>query len=95
MRAADELVQGGARLELAGQGGARAKVKRIELLELDARPADAGRVDVTATWTVAGSVGHWGHVHERNNRYRARLGIGPSDGAWKLGTIEILEEERL
>jgi hypothetical protein len=82
-------------LELASQGGARAKVKHVELIELDAAPADAGGFRATAIWNVAGSVGHWGHVHQRRNQYRAQLGVAPVDGVWKLVALEVLEEQRL
>jgi hypothetical protein len=44
---------------------------------------------------VVGSVGHWGHLHERRNRYRAMLEVVPREGLWKLAELEILEEERL
>ena len=82
-------------LELANQGGARAKVKGVELVDLAAEPAEDGGFVATVTWNVAGSVGHWGHVHERRNRYRAELDVTPVDGAWKLVDLEILQEERL
>ena len=82
-------------LELANQGGARAKVKEIELGELTVAPVDAGGFSATTSWDVGGSVGHWGHVHTRRNRYRAELGFRPVDGVWKLTDLEILEEERL
>ncbi len=48
-----------------------------------------------ATWNVAGSIGHWGHVHQRRNQYRAELRVAPDDGRWKLVDLEILQEERL
>ena len=82
-------------LELANQGGARAKVKEIELLELSAEPADGGGIVADATWNVSGSVGHWGHVHQRRNQYRAQLHIAPIQGTWKLTDLEILQEQRL
>jgi hypothetical protein len=82
-------------LELANQGGARAKVKEIELIDLEARAGDNGGFVATATWNVGGSVGHWGHVHQRRNQYRAELAIEPVDAVWKLTGIEILEEQRL
>ncbi len=44
---------------------------------------------------MAGSVGHWGHVHERVNRYRGLLTIEPLGGVWKLVAAEVLEEERI
>jgi hypothetical protein len=82
-------------LELQSQGGARARVKEVEVVELAAEPATGGAFDALTTWNVAGSVGHWGHVHQRRNRYRAKLRLAPRDGAWKLVDLEILEEERL
>ncbi len=82
-------------LVLANQGGARAKVKQIELVELAAEPAADGGFLATATWNVAGSVGHWGHIHDRRNQYRAVLDVAPRDGVWKLVDLEILEEQRL
>lgn len=82
-------------LELANQGGARAKVKNIEMVELDTRAGDGGGFVAAATWNVGGSVGHWGHIHERRNQYRAELTIQPVAGTWKLTDLEILEERRL
>ncbi|MCH8082914.1 MAG: hypothetical protein IH885_01640 [Myxococcales bacterium] len=82
-------------LELVNQGGARVKVKEIELVELETEPAASGGFSATATWIVGGSVGHWGHVHQRSNQYRAELDVAPVDGVWKLVGLEILEQERL
>jgi hypothetical protein len=82
-------------LVLASQGGARVKVKEIELEAISAKRADAGAFRADATWTVRGSVGHWGHVHQRRNRVRAGLTVAPVDGDWKLIDLELIEEERL
>jgi hypothetical protein len=82
-------------LELANQGGARAKVKQIELQELTREAASVGRLTASATWTVMGSVGHWGHIHQRQNQYQARLHVAPIEGEWKLVGLDILEEKRL
>ncbi len=83
-------------LELASQGGARAKVKEIEMLDVDPRPVARGQGFVArSTWNVSGSVGHWGHVHTRTNQYEADLTIEPIDGAWRVTNLEILQEERL
>jgi len=83
-------------LELASQGGARAKVKEIEMLEVAPRRVggEPGFV-ARAKWNVAGSVGHWGHIHTRTNQYEAELTVQPVDGAWKVTDMEILQEERL
>jgi hypothetical protein len=71
------------------------KVKEIELVELTTEAGDGGGFRARATWHVRGSVGHWGHVHQRTNRYRAELDVRPTAGAWKLIDVEVLEEERL
>ena len=59
------------------------------------RSFEGGGFVATTAWNVAGSVGHWGHIHQRRNRYRARLDVRPIDGRWKLTGLEILDEERL
>ncbi len=65
------------------------------MIELDTRDGEDGGFVAAATWNVAGSVGHWGHVHERRNQYRAELMIRPVGGDWKLTGLEILDEQRL
>ena len=82
-------------LELANQGGARVKVKEIAVVELSAEPSDGGGFIATTTWNASGSVGHWGHVHQRQNQYQAELRVKPVAGVWKLMAMEILQEERL
>ena len=82
-------------LELANQGGARVKVKTIEINDAKLTDRDGNRLIITGNWNVSGSVGHWGHVHQRTNGYRANLEIDEIDGVWKLTGLEILEEQRL
>jgi hypothetical protein len=82
-------------LELASQGGARVKVKDIEMIETSLLGTAGNTFNVEGRWNVAGSVGHWGHIHQRRNAYHARLEISEIDGAWKLTGLEILQEERL
>jgi hypothetical protein len=82
-------------LELSNQGGARVKVKSTTVNSAELLERDGNRLKVTSAWNVAGSVGHWGHVHQRTNGYRAELEISEIDGAWKLTGLEILEEKRL
>jgi hypothetical protein len=82
-------------LELANQGGARAKVKEIEVVALVTERGNNSGFIATATWNVAGSVGHWGHIHTRRNQYQAVLDIRPVNGEWRLTGLEILQEQRL
>jgi hypothetical protein len=46
-------------------------------------------------WTVEGSVGHWGHIHRRKNRYDAELRVQVVDGTWRISALELLNEQRL
>jgi hypothetical protein len=82
-------------LELANQGGARVKVKTTEVNNAELVDRDGNRLTIASDWTVSGSVGHWGHIHQRTNGYRANLEISEVDGVWKLTGLEILEEQRL
>ncbi|MFQ5990509.1 MAG: hypothetical protein ACE5K9_11405 [Candidatus Methylomirabilales bacterium] len=83
-------------LELQNQGGARVKVKNVEMLKVSTRNLNDGVGFVSrCTWNVSGSVGHWGHIHQRTNQYEAELTIKPVDGVWKITGLELLQEERI
>ena len=82
-------------LEIANQGGARVKVKTIAVNDAQMIDRERNRLTIAGDWNVSGSVGHWGHVHQRTNGYRANLEISEIDGVWKLTGLEILEEQRL
>ncbi len=83
-------------LTLTSQGGARVKVTEMELIDCDRKGVEdeAGFI-ANCTWNVTGSVGHWGHIHQRTNQYRAELAISPVDGQWKMIDMRLLSEERL
>jgi len=82
-------------LELANQGGAKVKVKTIEMLATELIRSEGDALTIEARWNVAGSVGHWGHIHQRTNIYHANVTVEEIDGNWRLSGLEILEEERL
>ena len=76
--------------------GYQAREFEVEVLEVRSVRRDGeGGFRVDATWTVSGSVNHFGHVHCRQNRYDARVSVVPVDGYWKIRSIEILDEKRL
>jgi len=83
-------------LELQSQGGAKVKVKGVELIGVKVESL-SGEIGFKAmsTWIVRGSVGHWGHIHERINQYEARLTVKPIDSKWKIVDLELLQEERI
>jgi len=78
-------------------GGARARVKEVEILNVDVNHLDDRPLGLLfrATWTAMGSVGHWGHIHIRKNQYEANITVEPVDGAWKITGLELLEEKRI
>ena len=78
-------------------GGASARVKEVEILDvsvanLDDRPPG---LSFESRWTALGTVGHWGHIHTRKNQYQANITVEPVDGAWKITNLELLEEKRI
>ena len=83
-------------LRLKNQGGARVRVREVDLLEVVPTEADAPRTLCYRTrWNATGSVGHWGHTHMRTNQYDAEVTLAPIKGQWKIADIEILQEERV
>jgi hypothetical protein len=82
-------------LELENQGGARAKVKEVNIVDGEYSAAEGGAGFVSRlTWNVLGSVGHWGHIHQRMNQYEARFVVRIVDNEWKITDLEILQEVR-
>ena len=83
-------------LQLEGQGGASTKVSEVQVLSSEPKEGgEEGTIVTRCQWTVTGSIGHWGHVHTRTNKYDAELTIRAEDGRWQLTGMELLEEERL
>ncbi|TNF96123.1 MAG: hypothetical protein EP297_10665 [Gammaproteobacteria bacterium] len=78
-------------------GGAQAKVKDVEILEVDAKRLEDKRLAyaIKAKWTASGKVGHWGHIHLRKNYYDAVVTIEGIKGRWKITGLELLEEKRI
>jgi hypothetical protein len=84
-------------LRVARAGGAEARVKSVEVMSAVAAPVEgsAAAFRVRAKWTIYGTVGHWGHVHQRRNLYEADLVISGASGAWKFTDFEVLDQERV
>jgi hypothetical protein len=93
----DIYLQHRSALELEDQGGARASVQDVALLNLRqiGPPGNDLRLTFQCTWLVAGSVGHWGHTHFRRNQYEALLTIKPVDNTWKILALDLTDERRL
>ncbi|MGH8654077.1 MAG: hypothetical protein ACREYE_18775 [Gammaproteobacteria bacterium] len=81
----------------AKTGGTRVRIKEVELLAvIDVpRPDSVPAFTLRSRWTALGTVGHWGHVHPRENFYEALVTIEPVTGVWKITGLEVLNEHRL
>ena len=99
-------------LTLDEQDATRVRIEDIRdtpnpYVEVDGvRMLGAGKGFVATTqWTVIGNVGHWGHQHQRINRYRAKVTVSsvapdaasnPAGAtAWKITALDIEEERRI
>jgi len=83
-------------LRLENQGGARVRVREVELLDVVPMQSSEPRtLRYRAKWNATGSVGHWGHTHLRTNQYEAEIMLAPIEDRWKITDIEILEEQRV
>lgn len=94
---ADMYLQNRKSFAVQKAGGAQAKVKEVEILEAHSeRLKDHPRAfAITSQWTAMGTVGHWGHVHVRKNKYDATITIEPVNGAWKIIGMELFDETRI
>ncbi|MCF6313132.1 MAG: hypothetical protein L3J39_11830 [Verrucomicrobiales bacterium] len=86
-------------LALASQGGARARVYELDLREcIVAKDGGKGKrgigFDAKCSWVAIGTVSHWGHTHDRVNRYQAEISVIVVDGHWKLKKLDLLSQER-
>ena len=83
-------------LELENRGGARANVDEVEILEVSKVTAGSDKsYTADTTWTVSGSVNHFGHTHYRRNKYHASVTFVTDNDSWKIREIELIDEERI
>lgn len=85
-------------LELESSGGPRVRVYEIALREClevgDSRLAP-GQFRKRAEWVTIGEVTHWGHTHERTNRYEAEMTVSAAGDTWRISALDLLNEERV
>jgi hypothetical protein len=49
----------------------------------------------TCEWYVSGTIRHWAHQHNRQNRYIGLITVKRIDDAWKITEWELLDEQRI
>ncbi len=85
-------------LVMQSQGGAVCKIETVSVDGRELLPVEDPRAPyfkVRAKWTVEGKVGHWGHTHQRINRYEADFGIVQDEGGWRIATMDVRELQRI
>jgi hypothetical protein len=78
-------------------GGAQAKIKQVDIQQASAERRDDNGLAyaIRGRWTALGTVGHWGHIHTRQNLYDAVVTVKSVDGQWKIVDLELIEEKRI
>ena len=78
-------------MEVKNQGGLRVSVKEVIVTELESVDDNVEEPAFRCRWRVSAWIGHWGHVHRRENEYVAHIKIGARDGTWKITAMELLD----
>ena len=90
-------IQSGLRMQ--EQGGAIARVKRVEVDKIaltGKNKNDPDSINLDATWRVTGTVEHWGHIHTRENEFDARMKINATpEGRGRIMGFEVIDEKRM
>jgi hypothetical protein len=93
----DIYLQNRKSLVVTQAGGAQARVKEVKIQDVEVSSLKDHPLGLLfhAKWTALGTVGHWGHIHTRENQYEANITVEPVDAAWKITDLELLEEKRI
>jgi len=94
---ADIYLQNRKSLIVTQAGGAQARVKEVEIIDVTVDHIDERPLALLfhSKWAAMGTVGHWGHIHTRKNLYDANITVEPVDGSWKITELEMIEEKRV
>jgi len=89
-------------LKMQEQGGAVSRIRDVEIVDGSLAPPPPGdnapdprSFGFRSTWTVSGTVEHWGHIHSRTNEYQALFVVEPIDNSWKITRLETIDQRRL
>jgi len=83
-------------LRVAEQGGAVSRIDEVKIVDGQLLPSseqDSPGFDYRCRWELLGTVEHWGHIHERNNKYNASFRIELIDKDWKIRRMQMEDFE--
>ncbi|MEM9410373.1 MAG: hypothetical protein AAGA30_04625, partial [Planctomycetota bacterium] len=83
-------------LRVSEQGGAIAKIERVNYLNGDFLPLEnednqIPKFRFRSQWELMGTVEHWGHIHERKNDYDAEFTIELVGNDWKIVEMDVVD----
>jgi len=70
------------------------EVQVAEIIDIS-RTEDRQGYALTCEWYVSGTVRHWAHQHNRQNRYVGLITVKIEDNVWKIYGLELLDEKRV
>jgi hypothetical protein len=92
-------------LKIKEQGGAVAVIEEVRLLDGETSPIRSAftpqspvSFGYSCSWSLRGTIEHWGHIHERENKYQAKFVVEYIDEAgaeigWKITDMSDQEFE--
>ena len=82
-------------LMMSEQGGAIARVRKVNVISTNVKERENGRFKCEVRWRAAGSVEHWGHIHTRDNEYSANFVIVAKSDGWRIADYRFLSQRRI
>lgn len=83
------------RLDAVSRGGPRVKIHEVSMSEIEELVKSGDAFKIKGKWDVSGTVSHFGHTHDRRNRYGAILTLLSINKQWKIIDIDVIEENRI
>jgi hypothetical protein len=85
-------------LKVKEQGGAVSRIEEVRVIDGEKCPLDAQLArpgfGYRSQWDLIGTVEHWGHIHERINKFDAKFTIELVDNNWKITSMDVLDENQ-
>jgi hypothetical protein len=85
-------------LKMKEQGGTVARIDEVNLGSGGQLPIELAEGEIgfgfRSSWSLLGTVEHWGHVHQRINQYEADFVIKLTEDNWKITEMDAFDEKQ-
>jgi hypothetical protein len=78
-------------MEVKNQGGLRISVKNVDVENLERIDRVGSEQTYRCRWQVSGWIGHWGHIHARDNEHFAEITLTDQGGEWRITSMTMLD----